>query len=157
MGLPRYNWWAEASSGIDSARNMQTTKFPFPITTGRLGEQGWRLGSFQDNRICLCDFYMFTNEFSSRLAIMETQQRNELQSKPLEACGPTNWSGSSCCDECRKCLLHILGTGHQSCQGSLAPEAWDVRRLGKRSHRVCSCEYFQPNIEMHEIKSKYDG
>ncbi|CAJ1441850.1 unnamed protein product [Effrenium voratum] len=34
LGLPRYNWWSEASSGVASARNTETTKFPFPITTG---------------------------------------------------------------------------------------------------------------------------
>lgn len=34
LGLLSYNWWSEASSGVAGARNMQTTKFPFPITTG---------------------------------------------------------------------------------------------------------------------------
>ena len=33
VGLPAYNWWEEASSGVhDNAKN--TTKFAFPITTG---------------------------------------------------------------------------------------------------------------------------
>ena len=33
VGLPTYNWWEEASSGVhDDAKN--TTKFAFPITTG---------------------------------------------------------------------------------------------------------------------------
>mmetsp|Transcript_107725 Transcript_107725/g.303479 ORF Transcript_107725/g.303479 Transcript_107725/m.303479 type:complete len:901 (+) Transcript_107725:91-2793(+) len=34
LGLLSYNWWSEASSGVGSGRNTQTTKFPFPITTG---------------------------------------------------------------------------------------------------------------------------
>eukprot|EP01047_Picozoa_sp_COSAG01_P053968 COSAG01_NODE_5842_length_4001_cov_13.893388_6_plen_128_part_00 len=34
LGLPGYNWWSEASSGVASGRNTQTTKFAFPITTG---------------------------------------------------------------------------------------------------------------------------
>mmetsp|Transcript_23199 Transcript_23199/g.65835 ORF Transcript_23199/g.65835 Transcript_23199/m.65835 type:complete len:902 (+) Transcript_23199:68-2773(+) len=34
LGLPAYNWWTESSSGIATARHMQTTKFPYPITTG---------------------------------------------------------------------------------------------------------------------------
>ncbi|CAE7266592.1 BXL3 [Symbiodinium sp. CCMP2456] len=34
LGLPRYNWWSEASSGVADAGNLQTTKFPYPITTG---------------------------------------------------------------------------------------------------------------------------
>ena len=34
LGLPAYNWWSEASSGVASGRNTQTTKFAFPITTG---------------------------------------------------------------------------------------------------------------------------
>lgn len=34
LGLPSYNWWSEASSGVASGRSTQTTKFPFPITTG---------------------------------------------------------------------------------------------------------------------------
>jgi len=34
LGLPPYNWWSEASSGVASPRGLQTTKFPFPITTG---------------------------------------------------------------------------------------------------------------------------
>lgn len=33
LGLPPYDWWSEASSGVASARFVQTTKFPFPITT----------------------------------------------------------------------------------------------------------------------------
>ena len=32
LGLPAYNWWSEASSGVASGRNTQTTKFAFPIT-----------------------------------------------------------------------------------------------------------------------------
>lgn len=34
LGLPGYNWWSEASSGVASGRNTMTTKFAFPITTG---------------------------------------------------------------------------------------------------------------------------
>jgi len=34
LGLPAYNWWSEASSGIATGRHTQTTKFAFPITTG---------------------------------------------------------------------------------------------------------------------------
>ena len=34
LGLPSYNWWSEASSGVASGRDTQTTKFAFPITTG---------------------------------------------------------------------------------------------------------------------------
>ena len=34
LGLPGYNWWSEASSGVASGRNTETTKFAFPITTG---------------------------------------------------------------------------------------------------------------------------
>lgn len=97
------------------------------------GGRAWQGGSFQDMSMIVYVLRIFS---TARL----WTRRNELQSKPLEACGPTNWSGSSCCDECRKRLLHILGTGHQSCQGSSA-EAWDVRRLGKRSGKVYSCEY----------------
>jgi hypothetical protein len=32
-GLPDYNWWSEASTGVDNKADA-TTKFPFPITTG---------------------------------------------------------------------------------------------------------------------------
>merc|ERR1719473_1597346 len=32
LGLPGYNWWEEASSGVSNGH--QTTKFAFPITTG---------------------------------------------------------------------------------------------------------------------------
>lgn len=32
LGLPEYNWWSEASSGV-SSRALETTKFSFPITT----------------------------------------------------------------------------------------------------------------------------
>jgi|EP00966_Prymnesium_polylepis_P016432 beta-glucosidase-like glycosyl hydrolase len=31
---PPYNWWSEASTGVASGRDTQTTKFAFPITTG---------------------------------------------------------------------------------------------------------------------------
>ena len=31
LGLPPYNWWSEASSGVASGRDTQTTKFAFPI------------------------------------------------------------------------------------------------------------------------------
>ena len=34
LGLSAYNWWSEASTGVASGRNTQTTKFAFPITTG---------------------------------------------------------------------------------------------------------------------------
>ena len=34
LGLSSYNWWSEASTGVASGRNTQTTKFAFPITTG---------------------------------------------------------------------------------------------------------------------------
>ena len=34
LGLAPYNWWSEASTGVASGRNTQTTKFAFPITTG---------------------------------------------------------------------------------------------------------------------------
>lgn len=38
LGLPAYDWWSEASSGVATdghgARNFDTTKFAFPITTG---------------------------------------------------------------------------------------------------------------------------
>lgn len=34
LGLLGYNWWSESSTGVGSGRNTQTTKFPFPITTG---------------------------------------------------------------------------------------------------------------------------
>jgi hypothetical protein len=33
LGLNGYNWWSEASTGVASGRNTQTTKFAFPITT----------------------------------------------------------------------------------------------------------------------------
>lgn len=33
LGLPAYVWGNEATSGVASGRNTQTTKFPFPITT----------------------------------------------------------------------------------------------------------------------------
>ena len=55
LGLPRYNWWSEASSGVQSARNTETTKFPFPITTGpvhgilpwgKMGKTGKRIKRF---------------------------------------------------------------------------------------------------------------
>jgi hypothetical protein len=32
LGLPGYNWWEEASSGVSNGH--ETTKFPYPITTG---------------------------------------------------------------------------------------------------------------------------
>ena len=32
LGLPDYNWWSEASSGVSNSH--EATKFPFPITTG---------------------------------------------------------------------------------------------------------------------------
>ena len=31
---PLCSWWSEASTGVASGRNTQTTKFAFPITTG---------------------------------------------------------------------------------------------------------------------------
>lgn len=34
LGLSSYNWWSEASTGVASGRDTQTTKFAFPITTG---------------------------------------------------------------------------------------------------------------------------
>jgi hypothetical protein len=34
LSLPPYNWWSEASTGVATDRNTQTTKFAFPITTG---------------------------------------------------------------------------------------------------------------------------
>ena len=34
LGLSKYNWWSEASTGVASGRDTQTTKFAFPITTG---------------------------------------------------------------------------------------------------------------------------
>eukprot|EP00931_Biecheleriopsis_adriatica_P051458 TRINITY_DN29844_c0_g1_i2.p1 TRINITY_DN29844_c0_g1~~TRINITY_DN29844_c0_g1_i2.p1 ORF type:complete len:805 (+),score=148.68 TRINITY_DN29844_c0_g1_i2:44-2416(+) len=34
LGLPAYNWWSEASSGLGSSGSIEATKFPFPITTG---------------------------------------------------------------------------------------------------------------------------
>jgi hypothetical protein len=34
LGLPPYIWGNEASTGVASGRNTQTTKFAFPITTG---------------------------------------------------------------------------------------------------------------------------
>ena len=30
LGIPAYNWWSEASTGVASGRNTQTTKFAFP-------------------------------------------------------------------------------------------------------------------------------
>lgn len=51
LGLPRYNWWSEASSGVQSARNTQTTKFPFPITTGMSFNRSlWKLVGRQIGR-----------------------------------------------------------------------------------------------------------
>lgn len=35
LGMPGYNWWGEATSGVSSADpRIQTTKFAYPITTG---------------------------------------------------------------------------------------------------------------------------
>lgn len=51
LGLPGYNWWSEASSGVASARNMETTKFPFPITTGMSFNRSlWKLVGRQIGR-----------------------------------------------------------------------------------------------------------
>jgi hypothetical protein len=33
LGLNGYNWWEEASTGVSN--NHQTTKFAYPITTGK--------------------------------------------------------------------------------------------------------------------------
>ena len=44
LGLPPYNWWSGASSGVASGRDTQTTKFAFPITTGMsFNRSMWRL------------------------------------------------------------------------------------------------------------------
>ena len=34
LGLPAYNWWEEASSGVSVDAPRGTTKFAYPITTG---------------------------------------------------------------------------------------------------------------------------
>merc|ERR1719345_228251 len=39
LGVPKYNWWSEASTGVANeiegrGKNTSTTKFAFPITTG---------------------------------------------------------------------------------------------------------------------------
>jgi len=127
LGLPRYNWWSEASSGVQSARNTQTTKFPFPITTGpvqhaflpwgqRFG-MVWLVGKGSNrNWLGRTDRKSSVNSAFCSLK----QARNELQPKPLEACWPSNWSGSSCCHEYWKRFLHILGASHQSCKRFLA-------------------------------------
>jgi hypothetical protein len=44
LGLPPYIWGNEASTGVASGRNTQTTKFAFPVTTGAAFNRTlWRL------------------------------------------------------------------------------------------------------------------
>jgi len=51
LGLPAYNWWSEASSGVASGRDTQTTKFAFPITTGMsFNRTMWKLTGAQIGR-----------------------------------------------------------------------------------------------------------
>lgn len=145
LGLPRYNWWSEASSGVQSARNTQTTKFPFPITTGpvqhaffpwgqRFGMVWLSVDSVGGYTYCTYRTNLRWEKDPNRNWLGRTdrkssvnsafcsskQARNELQPKPLEACWPSNWSGSSCCHEYWKRFLHILGASYQSCKRSLA-------------------------------------
>ena len=51
LGLNSYNWWSEASTGVASGRNTQTTKFAFPITTGMsFNRTLWKLTGAQIGR-----------------------------------------------------------------------------------------------------------
>jgi beta-D-xylosidase 4 len=51
LGLSSYNWWSEASTGVASGRNTQTTKFAFPITTGMsFNRTLWKLTGAQIGR-----------------------------------------------------------------------------------------------------------
>ncbi|CAE8728305.1 unnamed protein product, partial [Polarella glacialis] len=34
LGMPPYNWWSEATAGVGSSPDTQTTHFAYPITTG---------------------------------------------------------------------------------------------------------------------------
>lgn len=57
LGLPSYNWWSEASTGVASGRHTQTTKFAFPITTGMSFNRSlWELTGRQIGTevCCLC-------------------------------------------------------------------------------------------------------
>ena len=43
LGLPDYNWWSEASTGVDNGqRGTEATKFPYPITTASTARCGTR-------------------------------------------------------------------------------------------------------------------
>ena len=51
LGLNGYDWWSEASTGVASGRDTQTTKFAFPITTGMSFNRSlWQLTGRQIGR-----------------------------------------------------------------------------------------------------------
>ena len=51
LGLPGYNWWSEASHGVASGRDTQTTNFAFPITTAMAFNRSlWRATGAQIGR-----------------------------------------------------------------------------------------------------------